>query len=243
MLKILLLESKDGAVEMKDYNNHKITNIDILLLNRSLEADRDLYNSFQHYIVFANIPKREVGESAYTYEYRKQDYLKSHGPYYTKNYGHDEFEYFNQYGIFYDFILNIHESNNTSLNQRLMNDLYEYRRPILENPTIPYFIRDVSTETLQERKQRILDFIIGNFPIRMYNMMNTSLIGFTTYQDMINFQRNYINNLDDQQVQTLEFLFEKLLPLKSIIHGQKVENAISIIFTVKGEITLIYPTV
>ena len=108
----------------------------------------------------------------------------------------------------------IHGTNNTALYQQMVNKIFTERLSFIQNPKIPRFTDNIKHGNFQQRKQDLLTKIKTTMNPHLFQqgLANNidNFLGFISYDDFIDFQENYINNLDEEQIATLEFFSQHM---------------------------------
>lgn len=137
-------------------------------------------------------------------------------------------------------IIELHKKNNTAFYRR---ELHYIRKLIASNPSVVEFSDIKFNGNIQERKQALLDSILINVPSWRFHYTGRSekFLGFSLYHEFTEFQREYISNLSDEQLKSLEFIVKGLIPNKLRI-GMDVGSrylATGLAFNSDGNIVLI----
>lgn len=148
--------------------------------------------------------------------------------------------------ISYD-IIDIHKTFNTPFYQRELDFLQE--KTAIKNPIIPSINSVLSNVDISIRKKKILDKIMDSIDqVKFQEYLdsernnfgnNASFSGFKTYDEFDTFQEDYINGLNDKQVETIELLINQILPITRVYNTRIATNPVNaFLFDLNGRIIL-----
>jgi hypothetical protein len=144
-------------------------------------------------------------------------------------------------------IARTHKFNNTPSHQRYVKP-FDNRSSIIANPIIPRF-RNFSYLDFDRRKEKLIKFVTSALPNDDNGIIVEGHMGFHDYDDFVKFQEDYINAMDEEQIITLEFLRNEILPISLIDiaghYGDEysqayTENDIKFYFDAMGRIVIIW---
>jgi len=128
-------------------------------------------------------------------------------------------------------ITRLHRKNNTPLLQQLINPQIEANLSAL-----------VLSPPQQNPREQIYNQIVSNFSQSRFNSGDDGFLGFRSYQEFLNFQRDYIQNLNDAQLQTVQMLYQ-VLPISKIFdenHGSMGRLAQVVVFDSVGHLVFVF---
>ena len=144
--------------------------------------------------------------------------------------------------------LALHRTSNTPFHQRESNRIERtYRRQLeapLQAPTVPQITTVPQVSELDQRRQNILNQIseaMGSLP---FERVEHRFLGFRSYQDFLNFQRDYLNRLDQSQIGLLELLLYQVLPRSKVLkeeHAFVTPGIQNFVFDSEGALVFIIP--
>jgi hypothetical protein len=128
----------------------------------------------------------------------------------------------------------IHKVNNTPLYQEWLQK--QARLEQLETESNINTIGHRSTqENLESRRDKIYNEIVANFTQLTFDRAlriagDGEFLGFSSYENFLRFQREYLDNLNESQLQTVELLYQ-LLPISKIFNEEtgtvgSIENVV-----------------
>lgn len=122
------------------------------------------------------------------------------------------------------------------------------RQSVIQNPKVPQLTVS-TTGNIQDRKQNLFNQIVQGmsgtmFDERLYYTDDGIFLGFISYQEFLTFQQDYINALNEEQIRTLEFTTNQLLPSMYILNNEAEITSQPerfFVFDSRGNITLLMP--
>ena len=145
-----------------------------------------------------------------------------------------------------DNVLSLHKSKNTPFYQReTQRAELAYQAELqraFDNPIVPNLAPppQVPGITLDERREALFNRISP----AMYDFDREDLfLGFRSYQDFLNFQREYLNRLSESQIQLLELLLYEVLPISKHLDAENESVSTGMrnfVFDSEGSIVFIY---
>lgn len=148
-------------------------------------------------------------------------------------------------------ILDRHRLFNTPFYQQTLQFILDQQRLTAENPIIPVLRESENLKDINSRKQDLVNRILrtltlGTFTDGTDKRNDRMFLGFSSYTNFSDFQRNYVNGLSDQQLQAVEFLVNQIAPISRMLpgddeelYGESEEPMRGIVFNSQGLIVFI----
>ena len=148
------------------------------------------------------------------------------------------------------YTADLHYTNKTPFHlkqiARLNQVATQRRQAVFESPKVPR--RIPGQGDLQQRKQALLEGIVQtlselSFKRGVRFQDDNTFLGFSSYQDFLDFQRDYLRSLDDEQIRVIEFLVQQVFPVATLLdeESETIGDLTGTVFDADGHFVFISP--
>lgn len=120
-------------------------------------------------------------------------------------------------------ILQSHSYLNTAFYQQEQRLSYEAKQSAIRNPKIPRLSGGIKNGNINSRKRAIINHILQTLDEDKFNekagrSLDNVFLGFSSRAESDRFQEDYINALDEEQINMVEFIMDSVVPISTTLY-------------------------